>query len=201
MVHGQEKKSAKTKPCSVSTMLAFLLLYVVASSSIGCLDPYFYAIEQEPVLNHQPVILQDTVFPQPGTQPIEVNIGENGQREPFQIGEIYDPDRESEFIYRWHMTAFIGGSESQPTLVAENLISNDSSTPLETVSGPSLELDFDRLNAAFFNDVPDLIGKTHKLEFHVTDDRFLPGSNFDVSEDAGRDSIYWLIRIQEDDVL
>lgn len=200
MIQRHVKNSAKTNRCGISPRLALLLLNVLVGSALGCLDPYFYAIEQETVLNHQPVILEDSVFPQPGTQPIEVNIGDNGQQEPFQIGSIYDPDREPEFIYRWHMTAFIGGAESQPTLVAENLISNDSSTPLDTVTGPSLELDFDRLNAAFFNDVPDLVGKTHKLEFHVTDDRFLPGSYFDVSEDAGRDSIYWLIRIQEDDL-
>jgi hypothetical protein len=196
---GSRESLYKSVECKISKKLASQLLILLLTAVAGCFDPYFYAVQQEATLNHQPHIIEEEVFPQPTTQPVEVNVGLNCQREPFRIGSIYDPDLEDEFIYRWHMTAFVGGTESQPTLVAENVIANDASNPEDVVIGPSLELDFDRLNAAFFNDVPDLVGKSHKLEFHVTDDRFLPGSQYDVSEDAGRDSIYWLVRIEEDD--
>ena len=176
-----------------------LLLLSLSVASAGCFDPTLALPEDETdVINSPPLIDESSVFPLPKTTPEAVFIGTNCSAD-FSIGSVLDADLEESFIYRWRLIAQVDVGQELTQRLKEDVLVNDPDEPLATLPGPLLQLDYAMLFGKYGTQVDDMTGRTHRLEFHITDADFVPGSDTEVEVGGGRDSFYWLIDLVGDD--
>jgi len=167
----------------------------------ACIDPRFpYPQEDTPDLNVWPVVDETSVSPPPGPAPVEANIGAGCQQQVFFPGSVRDRDLVpgAQLRYRWHLTVQIENQTFGPTFLQEGAFENVEDAIGAEFEVPQFELTYEMLNAKFLGQVPSLVGRTHLLEFHITDGAFV-GDSFDTApETAGVDAVYWWVELKQD---
>lgn len=185
---------------------AALVAVVLLGGLSGCIDPRLpYDDLEDPVVNYPPIINDETVVPPPGTEPVEVNIGENCPGASFSIGSVVDEDLAvgARLRWRWRVTPRNDvGEFSPPKTVGEGEREKVVDEVEETeFSITPFDVTDELLRAVFFGDVDTMVGQTHRLDIGITDGLFATGNinSLDVATvDAGRAYYYWLFRLEED---
>lgn len=188
----------------------------------GCLLPYCGLYPEPPVVNSMPVILPESVVPQPTPQPIEAFVGRGCQYRTFS-GIALDYDGAEQLHYKWILQANIAISDDESIVRTFELVEGTvgaSEVPIDTiVEGLSTEAPLARSYKDFGLDLTRerLLGflsieaidtaETHLLEVFVSDRPFLPGvANTTPQTPDGQatqpaHSVYWLLDLETGDCL
>jgi hypothetical protein len=185
-----------------SPLLSLAAAALALSVATGC-DPRLpYVRPQEELVSVPPVIDLASVFPPPGTVPVEVLIGEQCISEStFRVDRVIDADLavDDQLAFRWRIVARTDNGEAPPNTVFGGLATNNGEATGTPVSISPFTVNREQLEGDFFNLVDDMIGLTHRIEVRVTDGAFGPDvDSLELADPtAGSSFFYWLFTLDD----